>query len=96
MTLDDVSCLVTKHRDQIRAFGVRGLWLFGSTARGEAGPESDIDLLVQFEGPCSYGQYSRLRFFLEDLLGQTVDLVLEDGLRPRVRPFVERDAVRVA
>jgi predicted nucleotidyltransferase len=96
MTLDDVKRMVTKHEDEIRAFGVRGLWLFGSTARGEARPESDLDLLVEFEAPCSYGQYSGLRFFLEDLLGQTVDLVLADGLRPRVRPYVERDAVRVA
>ncbi len=96
MTLDHVSRAITLHEDEIRAFGVRGLWLFGSTARGEAGPSSDLDLLVEFEGSCSYAQYSALRCFLADPFGQQVDLVLAEGLRPRVRPYVERDAVRVA
>lgn len=96
MTLDHVKRVITLHEDEIRALGVRGQWLFGSTARGEAGPSSDLDLLVEFEGSCSYAQYSALRFLLEDLFGQQVDLVLAEGLRPRVRPYVERDAVRVA
>lgn len=96
MTLDDVRRLIALHEHEIRAFGVRGLWLSGSTARGEAGPASDLDLLVEFEEPCSYGRYSAVRFFLEDLFGQTADLVLAERLRPRVRPYVERDAVRVA
>lgn len=96
MTLDHVKRVITLHEDEIRALGVRGQWLFGSTARGEAGPSSDLDLLVEFEGSCSYAQYSALRFLLEDLFGQQVDLVLAEGLRPRVRPSLERAAVRVA
>ena len=96
MTLDHVKRVITLHEDEIRALGVRGLWLFGSTARGEAGPSSDLDLLVEFEGSCSYAQYSALRFFHEDLFGQQVDPGLAEGLRPGVRPYVERDAVRVA
>src|SRR3989337_1338566 len=96
MTLDDVKRLIANHEAEIRAYGVRRLWLFGSTARGDAGPGSDLDLLAGFVAPCSYARYSGPRVFLEDLFGQTVDLVPEDGLRPRVRPFVERDAIRVA
>jgi len=79
MTPDDLRRLLALHEPEVLAFGVRGLWLFGSTARGEAGSDSDLDILVEFAEPCSYEQYSGLRFFLEDLLGQTVDLVPKEG-----------------
>jgi predicted nucleotidyltransferase len=75
---------------------VRSLRLFGSVGRDEAGGESDVDLLVSFEAPPSFRSFMGLRLFLEDLLGATVDLITETGLKPRVRPFVERDAVRIA
>jgi hypothetical protein len=52
--------------------------------------------LVDFAESPSFRDFMALRFFLEDLLGATVDLVTENGLRPRVRPYVEKDAIRVA
>ena len=79
-----------------RRFGVRGLRLFGSLARDEATESSDIDLLVDFGGPPEFDQYMDLKFYLEDLLAGRVDLVTETGLRSRVRPYVEREAIRVA
>lgn len=80
----------------LQRFGVLSLKLFGSVARDEAHPGSDVDLLVSFEGSPSFSEYMELRIFLEDLLGAKVDLITERGLRDRVRPYVEREAIRVA
>jgi len=74
-------------------FGVTRLALFGSTARGNAGPASDVDVLVAFDGPATSARYFGGQFYLEDLLGRSVDLVTEKALRERLRPFIERDAI---
>ena len=79
-----------------RDFGVRRICLFGSTARDEALPNSDLDLLVDFEVGPTFDSFMGLKFFLEDHLGQRVDLVTLDALKPRLRPAVERQAVDVA
>lgn len=87
--------LLRKHWDEISEFGVTSLRLFGSVARDEAVRESDVDLLVGFGSPPSFSEYMRLRIYLEDLLGSEVDLITEGGLRERVRPYVEKDSIRV-
>lgn len=76
-------------------FGVTDLALFGSTARGTAGEGSDVDILVSFDGPASSKRYFGVQFYLEDLLGCTVDLVTDKALRPELRPYVEKDAIHV-
>ena len=96
MGRDDVLTLLTAHREEIEGFGVESLRLFGSVAREEASAGSDVDLLVRFRGTPTFSGYMKLRIFLEDLLGARVDLITESGLRERVRPFVEKDAIRVA
>ena len=70
--------------------------MFGSVARDEARGDSDVDLLVEFAQQPTFRGYMDLKFFLEDLLGHPVDLVTRSGLRPRVLPDVEREAIRVA
>jgi predicted nucleotidyltransferase len=96
MGRDDVLALLAAHRDEIERFGVESLRLFGSVARGEAAADSDVDLLVSFRASPTFSAYMKLRIFLEDLLGVQVDLITESGLREGVRPFVEKDAIRVA
>ena len=54
MRRDDVIRLLHEHKAEIDAFGVKSLSLFGSVARDEAGPESDVDVLVEFDGPLAY------------------------------------------
>ena len=76
-------------------FGVTRLALFGSTARDLASRESDIDILVAFDGPATSSRYFGVQFFLEDQLGCKVDLVTEKGLRSELRRFVEQDAIYV-
>lgn len=76
-------------------FGVTGLALFGSVARDAFCADSDVDILVSFDGPATSQRYFGVQFFLEDLLGRPVDLVTDKALRTELRPFVEREAVRV-
>jgi predicted nucleotidyltransferase len=76
-------------------FGVTRLALFGSTARGEAGADSDVDVLVTFDGPATSKRYFGVQFYLEDLLGCAVDLVTEKALRPELRPYIEQEKIDV-
>jgi predicted nucleotidyltransferase len=96
MDRDEVIDTLKRARDDLRRLGVRSLRLFGSVARGEAGPDSDVDLMVEFEGPPTFSGFMALKIFLEDLLAVRIDLVTESGLRQGVRPQVEREAIRVA
>ena len=88
--------LLTLHKPEMqRRFRVRSLALFGSHAREQSRADRDVDILVEFDGPATSARYFGLQFFLEDLLGAPVDLVTRQALRPRLRPFVERDAINV-
>lgn len=78
-----------------KRYGVTSLALFGSTVRNAAHADSDVDVLVNFDGPATSERYFGVQFFLEDLLGRPVDLVTEKALRPELRPYVEKEAVRV-
>lgn len=76
-------------------YGVTRLALFGSVARGTSVADSDIDVLVGFDGPATSERYFGVLFYLEDLLGRSVELVPEKALRAELRPHVEREALRV-
>jgi len=71
-------------------FGVTRLALFGSTVRNTASSNSDVDVLVAFDGPATSKRYFGLQFYLEDLLGRPVDLVTEKALRPELRLILRR------
>ena len=93
----DVIALLTSRRDDIvKRFGVRSLCLFGSVARGEAKPNSDVDVLVEFDGPTTFDAHMGLLVFVEDVLGCRVDVVTVNGLKPRQRPLIEQDLAGVA
>lgn len=77
-------------------FGVKDLMLFGSAARDEVRPESDVDVLVDFERQPDFDRFMDLKFFLEDILKTKVDLVTREALKPRMRPIIEKEAIRVA
>jgi uncharacterized protein len=67
--------------------GVRKIGLFGSFKRGEARQKSDIDILVLLEKP-TFDSYMEVKFYLEDLFGRKVDLVMEEAIKPRLRPYI--------
>ncbi|MGD9849938.1 MAG: nucleotidyltransferase family protein [Nitrospirales bacterium] len=78
-----------------RRFGVVGLKTFGSTARDKAGTDSNVDIVVTFDGPSTSHRYFGAQFQVEDALGCPVDLVAEKALRPELRKCIEREAVSV-
>ena len=79
----------------VKRFGVARLVLFGSVARDEGHPGSDVDVMVAFDGPATSQRYFGVQFYLEDILGSPVDLITEKALRPELRPFIEREAISV-
>jgi len=80
----------------IRALGVRRLALFGSFARDEADPRSDVDLLVQFEaGRKSFDRLLDLGDLLESRLARRVELVTTEGLSPYLGPHIRAEALDV-
>jgi len=89
--------LLSEKRDAIfqlcARFGARNPRLFGSTARGEADEQSDIDLLVELDPGRSLFDLGGLQYELEQLLGRPVDVVTERGLKARIRERVLREAV---
>lgn len=79
---------------ELRAeYAVESLAVFGSIVRDEAGPESDIDLLVTFAQSPSLFRVVALQDHLTNLLGRRVDLVMKTALKPRLRDRVLREAV---
>jgi len=95
MTAQSVISLLRQHRAQLKHLGVKSLSIFGSVARGEEREDSDVDVLVEFDGPVTFDAFMDTRFYLEDLLGRKVDLVLPQAIKPRMRPYVEKDLVHV-
>jgi hypothetical protein len=76
-------------------YAVAELGLFGSSARDAATPDSDIDILVAFDGPATSERFFGVQFYLEDLLGKPVDLVTRKALRAEFRTRIEREAIHV-
>ncbi len=96
MTRDEVLALLRAHKKALtERFGVTDLTLFGSFARDRAGDDSDVDLLVRFAGRATSKRYFGTQFYIEDLLGRSVDLVTDSALRQELRPNVEREAIHV-
>jgi uncharacterized protein len=73
-------------------FTVIRIGVFGSFARGDEGPESDVDILVELAEP-TFDHYMDLKFRLEEVLGRSVDLVMADTVKPRLKPIIEQEVV---
>lgn len=95
MNRDQVLTTLVEHERELRERGVLHAGLFGSLARGEATPTSDIDILIELEpdAPIGLFEYVGITQYLSDLFPARVDVANRRRLRPQVRPNVERDAV---
>lgn len=91
-----LSLLAGRREDILARFGVKTLGIFGSAARDDMRSGSDVDILVEFQDAATFDKYMDLKAYLESLLGTSVDLVTEEALKPRMRPIIEKDMVRVA
>jgi len=78
-----------------REYGVTEIGLFGSCVRGEQGPESDVDILVDFEKPLGLFEFVDLKYYLSDALGIRVDLVMKKALRPAIGERILREVIYV-
>jgi predicted nucleotidyltransferase len=89
--------LLKQHELEIRErFGVERIGIFGSFVRGEEKQESDVDILVEFrEGEKTFDNYMDLKFYLEDLFGRKVDLVMKDAIKRRLREPILSEVVYV-
>ncbi|MBU0676719.1 MAG: nucleotidyltransferase family protein [Verrucomicrobia bacterium] len=85
LSAESVLSFLTDHMVEITsAYGVRSIGIFGSIVRGTAGPDSDVDILVEFNTP-TFDHYMDLKFYLEDAFGRPVDLVTKSSLKSRLR-----------
>jgi predicted nucleotidyltransferase len=89
--------ILSRQRDEILQIAARhgasNVRVFGSVARGEAGAESDLDLLVDLEHGRSLLDHAALKIDLEQLLDLPVDVATERGLKPRIREHILREAI---
>lgn len=96
MTRPQTIDFLRQHAAEIRAHGVTALYLFGSAARGEQGPNSDVDLFVDYHPEAfDFVHLIQLRTRLSTLLGCPADLTTRDGLHPVLRDQIEAEAIRV-
>jgi uncharacterized protein len=70
-------------------------YLFGSQARGEATPDSDVDVLLELERGVDIFQFAGMQLALTDLLRKPVDLVSTGGLSPHIKPYIEQDKILI-
>jgi predicted nucleotidyltransferase len=98
MNKNSVITIIRNNIDTIKKYGVNTIGLFGSVARGEDSPESDIDILISFmPGEKSFDNYMDLKFFLEHILNCShIDLVIEDNVKKRLKPYIYKDLEYVA
>jgi uncharacterized protein len=95
MDRQQISRIIQDHQNELNELGVRYLAVFGATVWGEAGENSDVDLLVEFNRPIGLLHFSKVRLRLEALLGQSVDLVSRTALIDERKEDILAEAVDV-
>jgi uncharacterized protein len=98
MEAEEIRTILSQNRLRLSDYHVKALYLFGSVVRGEAGPESDLDILVEFEPTAHIGlfEFSRLQRMLSEILGRPVDLTTPDALHKALRDQILSEVVRAA
>ena len=94
MRRDEALRRLAEHREELAAMGAGSLSLFGSVARDEARPDSDVDILIELSRPMGLFGLAAIHLRLEEILGCRVELVTEDGLKERYRERIAGDLVR--
>ena len=96
MPREDIIERIRAHAAAVKALGATALYIYGSRARGEPSPDSDLDVFVDFD-PERFGfvELVALEDMLSHELGIKVQLGTHDGLHPLMKPTIEREAVRV-
>lgn len=95
MIRNKVLTLLKKHLKEIQSYHIKKISIFGSVARDQDTPKSDVDILISFDCPPTFDLYMDLKFFLEDILNRKVDLVTEDTVRSELKPYIEKDLIYI-
>jgi uncharacterized protein len=96
MTRREAIRRLTRSRAKLREHGVRHISLFGSTSRDQATPQSDVDLLVEFDPAAHVGLFDFVRLLdhLSDVMDTRIDLATPEALRPEMRAEILAEAIR--
>lgn len=94
MKSDEVLAIIEKHREQLQTMGVKSLDLFGSVARNEAREDSDVDFFVEFNREVGLFELIKVKLYLQDIIGRSVDIGTLDTLRDNLREPVTKDVIR--
>lgn len=94
--LDEIRAKLAAHRGELDRLHVRSISVFGSRARGDARPDSDIDLIVEFSKSVGFVHFFKVEKRLERLLGRKIDMTTPGGLHPRLKDAILKDARKVA
>ena len=86
-----------RNADAIRRYGATALYVFGSAARDELGPNSDVDMFIDYEldGSFTFVEWARLEEYLKEVLGRNVDVMTRASLHPRLKSRIEQSSIRV-
>jgi uncharacterized protein len=93
---DAIKQKLVAHKADFDRLGVKSLSVFGSVARGDESETSDLDVVVEFNGPATLDAFMDLKDLLERISGRRVDLVTQRALKPLVRANIQQELVRVA
>jgi predicted nucleotidyltransferase len=96
MTREETLDRLRRHEADLKRLGVAQLFLFGSTARGEATDRSDVDLFFDYEkGKLGLYELMDVKAYAARILGQEVDIITRDSLHRKLRREIEDNAIRV-
>jgi uncharacterized protein len=94
--LDKIKACLKAHQSDLQArYHIKQMGIFGSYVRGEATPQSDLDILIEFEAgyPLGLLTFCSLENYLSDLLGVKVDLVMKDNLKPKIGQYILSEVI---
>jgi uncharacterized protein len=96
MERDEAITRLQQHQADLKRLGVERLYMFGSTARGEAGDDSDVDLFFDYQkGTLGVFELMDVKEFAAKILGRKTDIMTRDSLHKTLRQAIEATAVRV-
>ena len=94
--LEQIRAKLAAHRAELERLNIRAISVFGSRARGDARPDSDIDLIVEFSKSVGFIHFFKVEKHLAQLLGRKIDMTTPGGLHPRLKDAILKDARKVA
>jgi predicted nucleotidyltransferase len=97
MRRDEIIAKLKEAEPALRAHGAAALYLFGSYARDEARPDSDVDVFIDKDASRRFGfdEFMDIFLLLQERLGENVDYGTREGLHPILRAQIEQEAIRV-